>query len=160
MVRYRDKMEYASRLGKIRANIRAAIGVVFNPPVFDMEFTVDGKTEHRRVCAISASNNEFGQSPLLVADDITRGHLGLYIADALTPSGVTGLAVDILRGKLKENASVTAMAVPEAELHFPKSRHDVKCVMDGELLPMKRDVTLKIHAGELKVIVPKDFANL
>ena len=159
MVRYRDQMEYASRLGKIRANIRAAIGVVFNPPKFDMEFTVDGKTQHRRACAISASNNEFGQSPLLVADDITQGKLGLYIAEALTPSGVMGLAVDILRGKLKENAAVTAMAVTNVDLHFPKRHGDVKCVMDGELLPMKRDVTLKIHAGELKVIVPKDFTN-
>ncbi len=159
MVRYRDKMEYASRLGKMRANVRAALGVVLNPPVFDMEFTVDGKTQHRRVCAISASNNEFGPSPLLVADDITRGHLGLYIADALTPSGVAGLAIDIMRGKLKENAAVTAMAVTDAELHFPKRRHDVKCVIDGELLPMKRDVSLKMHAGELKVIVPKDFAT-
>lgn len=160
MVRYRDKMEYASRLGKIRANIRAAIGVVFNPPVFDMEFTVAGKTQHRRACAISASNNEFGPSPLLVADDITRGKMGLYIADALTPAGVTRLAIDIVRGKLKENAAVTAMAVTEAELHFPKRHKDVRCVIDGELLPMKRDVMLKIHAGELKVIVAKDYASL
>lgn len=160
MVRYRDRMEYASRLGKIRANIRAAIGVVLKPPVFDVAYTVDGKTQHRRVCAISASNNEFGPNPLLVADDITKGHLGFYLADALTPSGVAGLAIDILRGKLKENAAVTAMTVKEAELHFPKSRHDVRCVIDGELLPMKRNVMLKIHAGELKVIVAKDFSTL
>lgn len=159
MVRYRDKMEYASRLGKIRANIRAAISVVLNPPAFDVEYTVDGKTQHRRVSAISASNNEFGPNPLLVADDITRGHLGFYLANALTPSGVARLAIDILRGKLKENAAVTAMTIPEAELHFPKSRHDVRCVIDGELLPMKRDVMLKIHAGELKVIVADNFAN-
>ncbi|MGV1751599.1 diacylglycerol/lipid kinase family protein [Agrobacterium sp. CG674] len=160
MVRYRDRMEYASRLGKIRANVRAAVGVVFNPPVFDMEYTVEGETKNQRVCAISASNNEFGPSPLLVADNITRGRLGLYIADALTPSGVARLAIDIMRGKLKENAAVTAMTVTEAELHFPKRRKDVRCVIDGELLPMERDVMLKIHAGELKVIVAKDYASL
>ncbi len=160
MVRIRDKMEYASRLGKIRANIRAAIGVVLDPPVFDVEFTVAGETQHRRVCAISASNNEFGENSLLVADDITRGQLGFYVAEALTPSGVAGLAIDILRGKLKENSAVTAMAVTEAELHFPKRRHDVRCVIDGELLPMDRDVNLKIHAGELKVIVAKDSTNV
>ncbi|MEN0117157.1 MAG: diacylglycerol kinase family protein [Agrobacterium cavarae] len=160
MVRYRDRMQYASRLGKIRANIRAAVSVVLNPPAFDVEFTVAGKTQHRKVCAISASNNEFGPNPLLVADDITRGRLGFYVADALSPSGVARLAIDIMRGRLKENAAVTAMAVERAELHFPKRRHDVRCVIDGELLPMKRDVELKIHAGELKVIVAKDFANV
>lgn len=160
MVRYRDRMEYASRLGKIRANIRAALGVVLNPPVFDVEFTVAGQTQRRHVCAISASNNEFGPNPLLVADDITRGRLGFYLAEALTPSGVARLAIDILRGKLKENASVTAMAVESVELHFPKRRHDVRCVIDGELRPMKRDVALKIHAGELKVIVARDSSNV
>lgn len=160
MVRYRDRMEYASRLGKIRANIRAALGVVLNPPVFDVEFTVAGETQRRHVCAISASNNEFGPNPLLVADDITQGRLGFYLAEALTPSGVARLAIDILRGKLKENAAVTAMAVESVELHFPKRRHDVRCVIDGELRPMKRDVMLKIHAGELKVIVAKDSSNV
>ncbi len=160
MVRYRDRMQYASRLGKIRANIRAAVSVVFNPPAFDVEFTIAGETQHREVCAISASNNEFGPNPLLVADDITRGRLGFYVADALSPSGVARLAIDIMRGRLKENAAVTAMAVERAELHFPKRRHDVRCVIDGELLPMKRDVELKIHAGELKVIVAKDFSNV
>lgn len=160
MVRYRDRMQYASRLGKIRANIRAAVSVVLNPPAFDVEFTVAGETQHRKVCAISASNNEFGPNPLLVADDITRGRLGFYVADALSRSGVARLAIDIMRGRLKENAAVTAMAVERAELHFPKRRHDVRCVIDGELLPMKRDVELKIHAGELKVIVAKDFANV
>lgn len=160
MVRIRDKMQYASRLGKIRANIRAAIGVVLDPPIFDVEFTVGGETQHRRVCAISASNNEFGPNPLLVADDITRGHLGFYLAEALTPSGVAGLAVDILRGKLKENAAVTAMAVEQVELHFPRRRNDVRCVIDGELLPMDKDVKLQIHAGELKVIVAKDSTNV
>jgi diacylglycerol kinase family enzyme len=66
---------------------------------------------------------------------------------------VARLTFDILRGKLKENASVTAMKVTEVDLHFPKVRHDIRCVMDGELLPMKRDVKLKVHAGELKVLV-------
>lgn len=156
MVRYRDRMEFASRLGKMRASARAALGVILNPPVFKVEFTVDGKTHRHKACAISASNNEFGQSALLVADDVTGGHLGFYVADALTPSGVVRLAIDIMRGKLKENAAVTAMKVTDVELHFPKRRHDVRCVMDGELLPMDPDVTLKIHAGELKVIVAKD----
>lgn len=152
MVRYRNNMAFASRLGKIQASVRAALGVVLNPPIFDVEFSVDGVTRHREVCAISASNNEFGQHPFLVPDDVAGGHLGFYLADALTPLGVARLTFDILRGKLKENASVTAMTTPELELHFPKSRHDVRCVIDGELLPMERDILIKLHPGELKVL--------
>ncbi len=155
MVRYRNSMTFGSRLGKIRASTRAAFGVMFNPPEFEVEFNAGGAAGHRKVSAISVSNNEFGQDPLLVAPDVTGGHLGFYIADPLTPAGVAHLAFDILRGRLKENEAVTAMTTTEVELHFPRERHDVRCVIDGELLPMDRDVILRIHAGELKVLVPR-----
>ncbi|HEX2148054.1 MAG TPA: diacylglycerol kinase family protein, partial [Pseudorhizobium sp.] len=155
MVRYRNSMTFGSRLGKIRASTRAAFGVMFNPPVFEVEFSAEGKRGARKVSAISVSNNEFGSDPLLYADDVTGGHLGFYIADPLTPRGVAGLAFDILRGRLKENESVTAMTATEVELHFPRERRDVRCVIDGELLPMDRDVKIRIHAGELKVLVPR-----
>jgi diacylglycerol kinase family enzyme len=153
MVRYRNSMHFASRLGKIRASTRAAIGVMLNPPEFEVEFTVDGKTAYRKVSAISVSNNEFGRDPLMYADSLNRGRLGFYLAEPMKPAGVAKLTLDILRGRLKENASVTAMTATELELHFPRHRKDVRCVIDGELLPMKRDVVLKIHAGELKVLV-------
>lgn len=160
MVRYRNQMSYASRLGKMRASTRAALGVVFNPPVFEVEFTVEGRKELRKVSAISVSNNEFGSDGLLYADTATGGHLGFYMADALTPPGVAALAIDILRGRLKENEAVSAMTATEVELHFPRERKDIRCVIDGELLPMDRDVTLKIHAGELKVLVRQPQAPL
>lgn len=152
MVRYRDSMSYGSRTGKILANIQACLGVVFNPPVFDVEVTADGVTEHRRVSAISVSNNEFGSNPFMVADDLTGGHLGFYTSRELSPAGVARLAFDILRGRLRESEAVTAMKVPAVDLHFPRRRHDVRCVMDGELLPMPRDVALRLHPGELRVL--------
>jgi diacylglycerol kinase family enzyme len=153
MVRYRNSMTFGSRLGKMRASARAAIGVMFNPPEFEVEFNAGGQMGSRKVSAISVSNNEFGRDPLMFADSLTRGHLGFYIADPLTPAGVARLTLDILRGRLKENAAVTAMTATELELHFPRERHDIRCVIDGELLPMDRDVLLKIHAGELTVLV-------
>lgn len=159
MVRYRNSMTFASRLGKMRASARAAFGVMFNPPEFEVEFNVEGQEGHRKVSAISVSNNEFGTDPLLYASDVTGGHLGFYTADPLTPGGVAQLAFDIIRGRLKENAAVTAMTASEVELHFPRERHDVRCVIDGELLPMDRDVRIRIHAGELKVLVPRQLGE-
>lgn len=160
MVRYRNSMKFASRLGKIRASTRAAVGVMFNPPQFEVEFKIGGETGHRKVSAISVSNNEFGPDPLMYADNLDRGQLGFYTANPLKPSGVARLVFDIVRGKLKENASVTTMTVPEVELHFPKKRLDLRCVIDGELLPMERDILLKIHAGELNVLVNPSPVNL
>ncbi|MCJ8517270.1 diacylglycerol kinase family enzyme [Pseudorhizobium tarimense] len=156
MVRYRNSMTFGSRLGKIRASTRAVFGVMFNPPVFEVEFNAEGQKGLRKVSAISVSNNEFGSDPLLYADDVTRGHLGFYTADPLTPGGVAHLAFDILRGRFKENEAVKGMTATEVELHFPRERKDTRCVIDGELLPLGRDVTIRIHAGELKVLVPQD----
>ncbi len=152
MVRIRNSMSFASRLGKIRASVKAALGVVLDPPVFDVEFTVNGQAQHRRVSAISVSNNEFGTDPLMFADDLTGGHLGFYLANPMQPAGVARLALDILRGRLKDNIDVTAMAATAIDLHFPKTNGRSNCVIDGELLPMERDVELRLHPGELKVI--------
>jgi diacylglycerol kinase family enzyme len=98
MVRYRESYSFGSRLGKIRASTRAALGVMFNPPEFEIEFEVDGIRERREVSAISVSNNHFGPNALMHADDVTGGHLGFYTAPPLKPSGVAKLTFDILRG--------------------------------------------------------------
>ena len=155
MVRLRNAMTYRSRLGKIAANTRAAVGVILDPPEFEVEYTVDGTTSRRKVSAINVSNNRFGDNGLLYAEDISGGHLGFYTTQPLKPAGVARLAADILRGRLRENADVTEMTGTEVDLHFPKMDRPVNCVIDGELLPMDRDVAIRLHPGELKVIVPK-----
>ncbi len=158
MVRYRNSYSYRSRLGKLRASARAAFGVVFNPPEFEVEFEAAGMKESRRVSAISVSNNPFGENALLYADNLRSGELGFYTAKPLNPLGVARLAVDMLRGKFRENDAVMVMHPAEVNLHFPKLRAKANCVMDGELLPLERDVTVKLHPGELKVLVRQGLA--
>jgi diacylglycerol kinase family enzyme len=158
MVRYRNSYSYRSRLGKLRASARAAFGVVFNPPEFEVEFEAAGMRESRRVSAISVSNNPFGENALLYADNLRSGELGFYTAKPLNPLGVARLAVDMLRGKFRENDAVMVMHPAEVNLHFPKLRAKANCVMDGELLPLERDVTVKLHPGEQKVLVRQGLA--
>lgn len=153
LVRYRESYRFASRLGKIGASTRAAIGVVFNPPDFEIEFDADGHRERRHVSAISVSNNHFGHSTLMYADDVTSGHLGFYTAPPLSPAGVAKLAFAILRGKFRASPLITEMSATAVDLHFPKVDRKINCVIDGELLPMGRDVALRIHPGELKLLV-------
>jgi diacylglycerol kinase family enzyme len=156
MVRLRNRMDFASRLGKMRASTSAALSVMFNPPRFEVVFDIngDGKSEMREVSAISVCNNPVGNNPWFYADDITTGKLGVYLAAPLDSVGLAGLAIDILRGRLAENQAVTAAQTQIVRLHFPKHRKGVVCVVDGELLHMPRDVELKIHPGELKVLAP------
>jgi diacylglycerol kinase family enzyme len=158
MVRYRNSYSYRSRIGKMRASTRAAFGVVLNPPEFEVEFEAAGIRERRKVSAVSVSNNPFGENALLYADSLTSGELGFYTAKPLKPLGVARLAIDLLRGKVRENADVMIMHPAEVHLHFPKLHAKANCVMDGELLPLERDVSLRLHPGELKVLVKQGLA--
>lgn len=156
MVRMRNAMNFASRLGKMRASTRAALGVMLRPSRFEVVFDIDhdGRNEHRVVSAISVSNNPFGDNPLFFADDLTTGKLGVYLADPLKPVGVAKLAFDILRGRLKDNEAVNATTAEVVRLNFPRRRSGALCVVDGELLRMPPDVEIRLHAAELKVLVP------
>jgi diacylglycerol kinase family enzyme len=159
MVRYRSAYTYRSRVGKISASVRAAFGVVFNPPEFDVDFVADDIRERRRVSAVLVSNNPFGENALLYADRLTTGTLGFYTANPMRPLGVARLAVDMLRGRFRENADVMVMHTNALKLHFPRMSPKTHCVIDGELLPLRRDVELLLHPGELKVMVNKDTAE-
>jgi len=153
MIRYRESYSFASRLGKISASTRAAIGVIFNPPEFDVDITIDGVEERRRISALSVSNNHFGRDTMMYADDLTGGHLGFYTAQPLKPLGVAKLAFDIVRGKFRDSTAITEMSGEAVDLHFPHSRGRSNCVIDGELTPLGSDVALRIHPGELKLLV-------
>jgi diacylglycerol kinase family enzyme len=156
MVRMRNQMNFASRIGKIRASTSAAFGVMLDPPRFDVIFDIDGdgRSDERPVSAISVSNNPLGNNSLFFADRVDTGRLGVYLADPLEPTGVGKLAFDILRGRFKENEAVTASTAEKVHLHFPNHRKGAACVLDGELLRMPADVEIRIHAGQLKVLVP------
>jgi diacylglycerol kinase family enzyme len=161
LVRYRNAYHFASRLGKIGASMRAAIGVAFNPPDFEIEFDADGHRERRHVSQISVSNNHFGHATLMYADDVTAGHLGFYTAPPLRLAGVTKLAFAILRGRFRASPLITEMSALAVDLHFPKVERKINCVIDGELLPIaQRDVALRIHPGELKLLVGTDNGAL
>lgn len=156
MVRLRDAMTYASRMGKIAANVRASMNVMLDPPQFEVEFDADGHREHRLVSAINVSNNPFGDNSLMFSEELNTGHLGFYLTDPLRPAGAARLAIDILRGRMRHNTAITEMRARAVDLHFPKLYRKANCVLDGELMPLGRNVAIRLHPGELKVIVPQD----
>ena len=155
MVRLRDTMTYASRAGKIAANVRASMNVMLDPPKFEVEFDADGHREHRMVSAINVSNNPFGDNGLMFSEALDSGHLGFYLTDPLRPAGAACLAFDILRGNMRRNTAITEMRARSVDLHFPKLCRKANSVLDGELLPLGRNVSIRIHSGGLRVIVPK-----
>lgn len=155
MVRFRQRYDYASRLGKIRASTRAAINVIFNPPRFPVEVEIDGEKEKTTVSMISVANNPFGPDPLMFQDRLDTGLLGYYSAPPLSSSGVARLAADILSGRRDRNPDLTERKASQVRLTFPRYRKGANMIMDGELLPLPKEVDIRIHPGELNVLRPK-----
>ncbi|MEX0955469.1 MAG: diacylglycerol kinase family protein [Rhizobiaceae bacterium] len=154
MVRFRNRYDYASRLGKIRASTRAAVDVIFDPPSFPVDAEIDGEREHAMVSMMSVSNNPFGPDPLMFQDRLDTGKLGLYSAPPLPPSGVARLAIDIMSGRRNRNPDLSERTASSVKLAFPRHRRGANMILDGELLPLPREVDIRIHPGELKVLRP------
>jgi len=154
LVRIRNGMVYRSRVGKMLASLRAILAAAINPPRFEVEMhTVNGK---RTVAAsgIAISNNPLDDSPLPVAETLTSGVLGVYIAQSLTTRELLSLFLDVVTGRWRANPAVSESEVRDVVLRFPKRKRGSHAVIDGELIDLEAAVTLQIHPKALSVIVP------
>lgn len=154
MVKERDSLDFASRLGKIGASVRAGVRTILNPPTMRVEMEIGGSTIKVKTSGIGISNNIFGEGHLPYADDPAGGKLGIYVASAATRWDALHIMADSMRGKFDQSTRVTVHESNEVKLKFTrvKSRH--RCVIDGELSKLDRQVAIRIHPGALKVLAP------
>lgn len=155
MIQVRNTLKYRSRWGKRLASMRAFAKAMGRPPKFLVRMVVDGTTIERTVSAISVANNAYGHGVLPVPEVVNRGELGVYIAGKLTPAALLKLAFTVLTGSWRSNPDVDEVVARKVELHFPHLRRGAKATIDGELIPLPRDVKIAVRAGELKVLAPK-----
>lgn len=154
LVRIRENLNYGSRYGKMLASLRAIGAAAINPPQFDAEFHTGRGIETRRVSGIAVSNNPLGTGQIH-ADKLDGGMLGVYVAAPLSTSALLKLVADLFMGTWRASPAVTEMEVDDVTLHFPKRKRGAHAVIDGELIKLDRSVTLKIHPGALKVVLPR-----
>lgn len=154
LVRIRENMTYGSRIGKMLASLRSIAAAAVNPPQFDAELQTRKGIEQRRVSGIAVSNNPLGDGQIH-ADRLDAGMLGVYIAGPVSTSALLKLAVDVFMGTWRASPDVSEKEVAEVTLHFPKRKRSARAVIDGELIKLDRSVTLKVHPGALKVVLPR-----
>ena len=80
--------------------------------------------------------------------------LGVYIASPVSTSALLKLAVDVFMGNWRASPLVSEEEVDQVTLRFPKRRRSDHAVIDGELVKLEQSVTLKVHPGGLKVLLP------
>lgn len=154
LVRIRENMSYGSRAGKMLASLRAIGAAAINPPQFDAELHLPKGIEKRRVSGIAISNNPLGEG-MIHADRLNTGMLGVYVAAAVSTPELLRLAMDVFMGSWRASPMVSEQEIDEVTLHFPRRKRGAHAVIDGELIKLDRQVTLRMHPGALKVVMPK-----
>ncbi len=154
LVHLRDRMEYGSRLGKIRASARASYNALFNPPRLRVTLNIDGKEIAATTASIGITNNLFGEGHLPYTDEPDGGRLGVYLTRARTRRQMVGFAANMLLGRWKKNAHVDILSGRKVEMIVQSGGKRFGCAIDGELYPLEEKVKVEIHPGELLALVP------
>ncbi|MBA3449054.1 MAG: diacylglycerol kinase family lipid kinase [Pseudaminobacter sp.] len=159
LVHLREKMEFASRLGKMRASAKAAYGTLMNPPSINVMLTVGEAEIVTRTTGVGITNNLFGEHALPYADKPDGGVLGIYVTIARERSEILRFLLSMLRGKWRDNDQVEIHQAANATLNIRSPVNKFRCVIDGELFKLERETVLKIHPGVLRVLVPREASN-
>lgn len=154
LVRIRDGMVYRSRLGKMMSSLRAIMASAINPPVFEVELHTEKGDRTMTASGVAVSNNALDDSPVPVAETLTGGTLGVYVAERVSTRELLSLVFDVMTGRWRANPAVSETEVRDLVLRFPKRKRGTHAVVDGELIDLETAVTLQIHPLGLPVILP------
>jgi diacylglycerol kinase family enzyme len=156
VVRIRDGLTYHGRNGKMFASIRASLAAIVNPPTFQTEIRTRRGVEKRVISGITVSNNPVAEGHVPHADRLDQGVLGVYITGPMTSAALARLLGRLMLGWWKASPLVSEKEFEEVTLHFPKRKKSAQAVIDGELIRLEEQVTLRIHPKALKVVVPTE----
>jgi diacylglycerol kinase family enzyme len=154
MVQVRDSMNFASRIGKIRASARAALTTVLDPPSIKVSLRIGDAEILARSTGISITDNLFGEGHLPYADRPDGGVLGIYVTIARQRSQILRYLLDVARGRWRDSPQVEIHEGEKVVLTLLSRGRKHRCVIDGELLPLDRQTTFEIHKKVLNVIAP------
>lgn len=156
MIHLRDKMEFGSRLGKMRASARAAYDTLANPPRMDVTLTIGEAEVVARASAIGVTNNLFGEGHLPYADNPAGGVLGIYVTVARQKGELMKFMLNVARGKWRDNEHVEIHQTEKVKLNIRSRRRKLYAAMDGELVDLTPETTIEIHPKALNVLVPAE----
>jgi diacylglycerol kinase family enzyme len=154
LVRIRNSLEYSNRLGKIFASLRAVGEALRRPLRFDAVIRTGTRIETRRATAVSVSNNPLSEGHVPYAEVIDRGLLGVYVVRPMSAMALGRLLLGVIVGNWKRHPLVTESEVTEVTLAFPRRKSSAHAVIDGELVPLPDEVTIKIQPRALSVVRP------
>ena len=157
LVRQRQRMKHASRLGKIIAGVRAFFLAIRRPPYLRLSIRIDNAdVASEQMTALVVSNNLFGDGHLPYPDDVNRGELGLYLISGRKWGELIKLGADVVMGRTKANPHVKEDKARRLEItsRSRRKQHFMRAVIDGEIATLRFPLTIETMPSALRVIVP------
>lgn len=154
LVRARERMRYASRIGKLLASVRAAIATFRRPPKLNVRIEMDGAVRSGRYTYIAVSNNLYGDGQMAYAGKLDGGALGVYRARTMGFWSSARLAAELLLGAWRDSADLRWERAERVRLTFDVDGDDQQATLDGELIDLEAEIVIEIHAGALMALRP------
>ena len=154
MVQLREKMDFGSRLGKMRASAKATYHTLKNPPSINARLRIGEAETKVKTTGIGVTNNLFGEGHLPYADHPDGGVLGIYVTAASERNELVRFFFNMARGRWHTNPHVDIYQATIMQLSLPARATRLKCVIDGELAKLERETTIEIKPKSLRVLAP------
>ncbi len=154
MVQLREKMDFGSRLGKMRASARATYYTLKNPPSINATLRIGEAETKVKTTGIGVTNNLFGEGHLPYADHPDGGVLGIYVTAASERNELVRFFFNMARGRWHTNPHVDIYQATTMQISLPARSTRLKCVIDGELAKLERETTIEIRPKSLHVLAP------
>lgn len=154
MVRLRERMDFGSRLGKMRASAKAAYWTALRPPRMRAVLRMAETEILVTASNIGVTNNLFGEGHLPYADHPDAGVLGVYVTVARQRGEIVRHALNMAMGRWRDNELVEIHQTDRVSLKILSSDRSRMAVIDGELQPAATETEIVIEPGSLRVLVP------
>lgn len=119
---------------------------------------VDGASRVERVRAVAVANNAYdeGLGRFFARERLDRGTLTLYVLKRLGLSDTLRLTLAMLMGRWRQDSALAIEEVEGVVLHMKK--HDVRVMIDGEVVRMDPPLTFRIRPQALSILAPAAVA--
>lgn len=159
MSRIRERLGYSSRFTKMLAGFRALVSVLLKPQSQRLSLFIDGRPAAIKAPALIVSNNIYDNSAWLKPAELDQGLLGIYALKPMSRMAFLGLALDLLRGRWRDNLNVTEehareVTIARSRRRFGRMRRSVWATLDGELTLFDLPLTITTEPGVVRMLVP------
>ena len=163
MVRIRERLGYSTRLTKMLSGLRALLSVLLRPKSHRLALEIDGRPRLVKAPALIISNNIYEDSAWLKQAVMDEGLLGIYALLPLSRMALLRLALDLLRGRWRDNLNIAEehgreVTIRISRRRFGRLRRRIWASIDGELALLDLPLRIRSEPAALRMLVPRPNA--